>query len=68
MDEPLLTSGERRKAKNVPAWEVEKLKAKNRLTSSGLAVFFRNTFWAVMSEPFPMPITSCPAASSPGSE
>lgn len=67
MGEAAVTSGEMRKASQVPAWLVEKLKAKYRLTSSGRAAPLIHTFWAVMSDPFPMPITSCPAASRPGS-
>lgn len=35
--EAAVTSGERRKAKKVPAWLVEKLRANHRLTSSGCA-------------------------------
>jgi hypothetical protein len=67
MGEAAVTSGERRKAKKVPAWLAEKLQAKYRLTSSGRAAPLMYTFWAVMREPLPTPITSWPAASSPGS-
>lgn len=57
--------GERRKARKVPEWLVEKDRAKYRDTSSGRAACLRKTFCAVMSEPLPTPIATCPAASRP---
>ena len=44
--------------------EIEKDRAKKKDISPGSVASFRNTFWAIVKVPLPIPIKTCSAASN----